>query len=224
MSEQGLRAAQQKMTDARIAQAAIDVFTAYYHQLEEGVTGSIAEDSIEPLVKPDLLRDVSISEEQATEALAGTVMIKLNGGLGTSMGMERAKSLLPVRQGRTFLDLIVDQVRAARAASGAKLPLLFMNSFRTHEDTLAALAPYDDLAVNGLELDFVQSQEPKLRADDLTPVEWPADPSLEWCPPLRSAAVRRQISAAYGAPLAANQPAMVAFGAAPRLLELDTEA
>jgi UTP--glucose-1-phosphate uridylyltransferase len=183
VSEQGLRTAQQKMADARIAQAAIDVFTAYYHQLEEGVTGFIAEDSIEPLVEPDLLSDISIGEEQAAEALAGTVMIKLNGGLGTSMGMERAKSLLPVRDGRTFLDLIVAQVRAARARYAAKLPLLFMNSFRTHDDTLAALAQYDDLAVDDLGLDFVQSQEPKLLADDLSPVEWPADPSLEWCPP-----------------------------------------
>ncbi|HEV2930869.1 MAG TPA: UTP--glucose-1-phosphate uridylyltransferase, partial [Propionibacteriaceae bacterium] len=183
MSEQGLRAAQQKMADAQIAQAAIDVFTAYYHQLEEGVTGFIAEDSIEPLLQPDLLSEVSISSEQAKEALAATVMIKLNGGLGTSMGMDRAKSLLPVRNGRTFLDLIVDQVRSARAAYQVKLPLVFMNSFRTHDDTLAALSAYDDLAVDELGLDFVQSQEPKLLADDLTPVEWPADPSLEWCPP-----------------------------------------
>jgi UTP--glucose-1-phosphate uridylyltransferase len=183
VSEQGLRAAQQKMADAQIAQAAIDVFTAYYRQLEDGVTGFIAEDSIEPLVEPDLLGDISIGEEQAAAALAATVMIKLNGGLGTSMGMDRAKSLLPVREGKTFLDLIVGQVRAARGRYGAKLPLLFMNSFRTHDDTLAALAPYDDLAVDGLDLAFVQSQEPKLRADDLTPVEWPADPSLEWCPP-----------------------------------------
>ena len=171
------------MADAQISQAAIDVFSAYYHQLEEGVTGFIPEDSIEPLLEPDLLSDISIGEEQAAEALAGTVMIKLNGGLGTSMGMDRAKSLLPVRDGRTFLDIIVEQVRAARARYGAKLPLLFMNSFRTHDDTLAALASYADLAVDGLELDFLQSQEPKLRADDLTPVEWPADPSLEWCPP-----------------------------------------
>jgi UTP--glucose-1-phosphate uridylyltransferase len=183
VSEQGLRAAQQKMANAQIAQAAIDVFTAYYRQLEEGVTGFIAEDTIEPLLDPDLLSDVSISGEQAAEALAGTVMIKLNGGLGTSMGMDRAKTLLPVRGGWTFLDLIVEQVRAARSRYGATLPLLFMNSFRTRDDTLAALAAYDDLAIDGLELDFVQSQEPKLRADDLTPVEWPADPSLEWCPP-----------------------------------------
>ena len=183
MSESGLQAAQEKMAAAEIAQQAIDVFSHYYRQLEEGVTGFIAEDSIEPLTDPDLLSDVSVDDGQAAAALSATVMIKLNGGLGTSMGMEQAKSLLPVRDGRTFLDLIVDQVRAARAAYGVKLPLIFMNSFRTQDDTLAALARYDDLAVDGLDLDFLQSQEPKLRADDLTPVEWPADPSLEWCPP-----------------------------------------
>jgi len=58
-----------------------------------------------------------------------------------------------------------------------------MDSFRTQRDTLAHLARYPDLAVDGLPLDFVQNAEPKLRLDDLTPVEHPADPSLEWCPP-----------------------------------------
>jgi len=179
----GLTMAQDKMTAAGVNTQAIDVFSHYYHQLQEGVTGFIAEDSIEPLESPDLLSDVSVSEEDARAALASTVIIKLNGGLGTSMGMDRAKSLLPVREGQSFLDLIVGQVRAARSTYDAKLPLLFMNSFRTRDDTLTALAGYDDLLVDGLELDFVQSQEPKLTADDLTPVEWPADPTLEWCPP-----------------------------------------
>ncbi|GAA1427267.1 UTP--glucose-1-phosphate uridylyltransferase [Microlunatus lacustris] len=183
MSAQGLQQAQDKMVAAGVNPQAIDVFSHYYHQLEEGVTGFIPEDSIEPLEDPDLLSDVTVSEEDARSALAATVVIKLNGGLGTSMGLDRAKSLLTVRDGKNFLDLIVDQVRAARATYGAKLPLVFMDSFRTREDTLAALAGYDDLAVDGLDLDFLQSQEPKLRADDLTPVEWPADPTLEWCPP-----------------------------------------
>ena len=111
------------------------------------------------------------------------MIIKLNGGLGTSMGMDKAKSLLPVRDGKTFLDLIVAQVRRRAATYGAELPLIFMNSFRTQDDTLAALAPYPEIAVDGLGLDFLQNSEPKLRADDLTPVEWPADPTLEWCPP-----------------------------------------
>src|SRR5215211_1968159 len=183
MSESGLKQAQEKMATAEVPQQAIDVFTYYYRQLEEGVSGFIPEDTIEPLMDPAMLKDVAISENDAAAALEQTVIIKLNGGLGTSMGMDQAKSLLPVRKDKTFLDIIVDQVRHARGAYRIQLPLLFMNSFRTHKDTLAALAPYDDLAVAGLDLGFLQNQEPKLRADDLTPAEWPTDPTLEWCPP-----------------------------------------
>ena len=58
-----------------------------------------------------------------------------------------------------------------------------MNSFRTREQSLEMLAAYDELAVDGLPLDFLQNTEPKLRADDLGPVSWPDDPDLEWCPP-----------------------------------------
>jgi UTP--glucose-1-phosphate uridylyltransferase len=183
MSETGLKLAQDKMASAGIPQQAIDVFTYYYRQLEEGVSGFIPEDSIEPLLEPSMLTDTAVSEEDAAAALEKTVIIKLNGGLGTSMGMDKAKSLLPVRKAKSFLDIIVDQVRDARARYEIQLPLLFMNSFRTHQDTLAALAPYGDLAVAGLDLGFLQNQEPKLKADDLTPITWPADPSLEWCPP-----------------------------------------
>ena len=183
MSETGLKLAQDKMAAAGIPQQAIDVFTHYYRQLEEGVSGFIPEDTIEPLLDPSMLSDAAVNEEDAAAALEKTVIIKLNGGLGTSMGMDKAKSLLSVRKGMSFLDIIVDQVRHARAAYGIQLPLLFMNSFRTHEDTLAALASHGDLAVAGLDLGFLQNQEPKLRADDLTPITWPDDPSLEWCPP-----------------------------------------
>ncbi|HEY6664725.1 MAG TPA: UTP--glucose-1-phosphate uridylyltransferase [Propionibacteriaceae bacterium] len=183
MSDKGLKLAQEKMAAAGVPQQAIDVFIYYYRQLEAGVSGFIPEDTIQPLTDPPMLSDVEVSQEDAAAALEQTVIIKLNGGLGTSMGMDKAKSLLPVREDKTFLDIIVDQVRHARAHYRIQLPLLFMNSFRTHEDTLAALTPYDDLAVAGLDLGFIQNQEPKLRADDLTPVEWPADPTLEWCPP-----------------------------------------
>ena len=183
VSDEGLRLAREKMAAAGVAPVAIEVFEHYYRELEAGATGLIREDTIAPLLDPPRLDAVEVGDEQAREALARTVVIKLNGGLGTSMGMHRAKSLLPVRDGRTFLDLIVGQVRAARERWGVRLPLVLMDSFRTHDDTLAALSSYPDLAVAGLPLDFLQSQEPKLRADDLTPVTWPADPTLEWCPP-----------------------------------------
>ena len=183
MSEQALKDAQQKMADAGVHRTAIDVFGHYYRELEGGATGLIREDDIRPMTDPPMLEDLDIDPAQAASALGETVLIKLNGGLGTSMGMAKAKSLLPVREGKTFLDLIVAQVLAARAEYGVRLPLLLMNSFNTRTDTLAALEAYPDLAVEGLPLDFLQSQEPKLRTDDLTAVEWPADPHLEWCPP-----------------------------------------
>ena len=183
MSPDGLARARQKMAEAGVAPTAIDVFARFYGLLESGETGTIAERDVTPLTDAPLLDDLDVGEDAGREALAATAVVKLNGGLGTSMGMDRAKSLLRVRGDRTFLDVIAQQVIAARAATGARLPLVLMNSFRTQDDTLAALAAYPDLPTAGLPLDFLQNREPKLRADDLTPVEWPADPGLEWCPP-----------------------------------------
>jgi UTP--glucose-1-phosphate uridylyltransferase len=98
------------------------------------------------------------------------------------MGLDKAKSLLEVRDGLRFLDIIAKQVIWAREEYDVRLPLLFMDSFRTSQDTLAALSGHD-LEVGDLPLDFLQNKEPKIRADDLTPVTWEEDPSLEWCPP-----------------------------------------
>ena len=183
MSTEGLAAAQQKMADAQVPQTAIDVFTHYYGQLEAGVTGTIPEDTIEPYLDPPKLEDVKIDVAQAKKVFDQLAIINLNGGLGTSMGLDKAKSLLPVRDGKSFLDIIVEQVLAARRGTNSRLPLLFMNSFRTREDTLEVLAKYPDLPVEDLPLDFLQNKEPKLRTDDLMPVTWEADPDLEWCPP-----------------------------------------
>jgi UTP--glucose-1-phosphate uridylyltransferase len=179
----GLKMAQQRMSDAGVAPRAIDVFSSFYDQLERGATGMIPESEVDPLVDIDHAGAITLSDDDCRAAAAVTAVIKLNGGLGTSMGLDRAKTLLPVRPDLTFLDVIAGQVLALREQLGVTLPLLFMNSFRTRDDTLAALARYDDLPVDGLPIDFLQNREPKLRADDLTPVDWPADPSLEWCPP-----------------------------------------
>lgn len=183
MSTEGLSAAQQKMIDEGVPQTAIDVFAHYYGQLEEGVTGSIPEDTIQPYLDPPKLDDVKIDPAHAKQVFDQLAIINLNGGLGTSMGLDKAKSLLPVRDGKTFLDIIVGQVLAARRGTNSRLPLIFMNSFRTRQDTLDVLAKYPDLQVGDLPLDFLQNKEPKLRTDDLTPVQWEADPTLEWCPP-----------------------------------------
>lgn len=178
-----LAQAQQRMTDDGVPQRAIDVFSSFYQQLEQGATGMIREADVDPLVDIDHAGALAFSDDERRAAAAVTAVVKLNGGLGTSMGLDRAKTLLDVRPDLTFLDVIAGQVLALRRELGVPLPLLFMNSFRTRDDTLAALERYPDLPVDGLPIDFLQNREPKLRADDLTPVDWPADPSLEWCPP-----------------------------------------
>ncbi|MFT4188907.1 MAG: UTP--glucose-1-phosphate uridylyltransferase [Aeromicrobium sp.] len=179
----GLTAAQRRMIDAGVPQQAIDVFSHFYRQLEAGATGMIAEADVEPLTGIDHAAHLDTDPEELRRAADQTVVIKLNGGLGTSMGMDRAKSLLPVAPGLSFLDVIAGQVKHVRRTHGVRLPLIFMNSFRTQEDTLKALAVYPSLRTPGLPLYFLQNSEPKLRADDLTPVDWPDEPQLEWCPP-----------------------------------------
>jgi UTP--glucose-1-phosphate uridylyltransferase len=185
MPVSGLDDAKSKMQAAGVPQHAIDVFADFYRQLVDGATGLIPESSVGPLVDVDRAGEhvARLTDTPAArEAAARTVVIKLNGGLGTSMGMEQAKSLVAVRDGKSFLDIIAAQVKHVRDALGVRLPVLFMNSFATDADTVAALQPHG-LEVDGLPLTFLQNQEPKLRADDLTPIEWPSNPDLEWCPP-----------------------------------------
>jgi UTP--glucose-1-phosphate uridylyltransferase len=176
----GLEAAIEKMRAEGLGDAAVESFARQYERLREGETGTLAESEIEPV---ESLPDAEeLTKAASAELLDAAVMIKLNGGLGTSMGMTKAKSLLEVKDGKTFLDLIAEQVLDLRASSGARLPLILMNSFATRDDSLAALARYDDLSA-GLPPDFVQNKVPKVRQDTLEPVAWEADPSLEWAPP-----------------------------------------
>jgi UTP--glucose-1-phosphate uridylyltransferase len=170
------------MAAAGVDRIAIETFAHYFRLLEHGETGMVPESSIEPVDMPSLT-SVEVADDVAAGAIRSTAVIKLNGGLGTSMGMARAKSLLCVRRGLSFLDIIARQVLHLRSEYDATLPLIFMNSFRTSADTMAALARYESLPVEGLPLEFLQNKEPKLLAKDLAPATWPKDPDLEWCPP-----------------------------------------
>lgn len=166
-----------KMEAAGMPDVAIKTFEHYYTLLAGGQTGMIPESDIEPVESlPDSEGFGPELEEAGRAALGRVVMIKLNGGLGTSMGLEKAKSLLVVKKDFTFLDII------ARQAINAGVPLVLMNSFATREDTLDALRDYKELQT-GLPIDFLQHKVPKVDQRDLSPVEWPANPELEWCPP-----------------------------------------
>jgi UTP--glucose-1-phosphate uridylyltransferase len=183
MTSDAVGAATDAMRRAGVAELAIRVFARFHDQLRENATGTIPEATVEPLTDVQRLGDVDLDDEAVAAALARTVVLKLNGGLGTSMGVQGPKSALVVRDGRTFLDVIAEQVMSLRSRYGTSTPLLLMDSFRTREMTLDILDQHAGIEVDDLPVDFLQSMEPKLRADTLAPVEWPADPELEWCPP-----------------------------------------
>ena len=82
---------------------------------------------------------LSLSQPDSSAAikrmLDQLVVIKLNGGLGTSMGCSGPKSVIPVRNDLTFLDLTVQQIEFLNKKYDANVPLVLMNSFNTDEDT-----------------------------------------------------------------------------------------
>jgi UTP--glucose-1-phosphate uridylyltransferase len=174
---------EQKMSAAGMGDAAIRAFRRNYESLLRNESGMISEDSIEPAANLASLDSLPSTPADAA-LISQAVVIKLNGGLGTGMGLQGPKSMLAVRDGVNFLDLMVRQILDLRKTTGTPVRLLLMNSFSTSGDTLGHLQRY---RANGLadatEVELMQNQIPKIDAATMEPVSWPADPDLEWCPP-----------------------------------------
>jgi UTP--glucose-1-phosphate uridylyltransferase len=176
-TDEGFAPFAERMRAEGLPEIAIETFRHYYLQLRRGQTGLVPEASIRPVTYlPAVEAFAPELAEAGREALPSTVLLKLNGGLGTTMGLERAKSLLRVKGDLTFLDVI------ARQALHRGVPLVLMNSFNTRADSLAVLERYPDLG-SRIPLDFLQHKVPKVLQHDLSPALWPQNPALEWCPP-----------------------------------------
>lgn len=174
-----------KMEAAEVSEAAILAFERNYQALLRDESGMISEQAIEPCENVPSFDEVTKGGEGfSPELLAQTVVIKLNGGLGTSMGLQKVKSLLSVKDDTTFLDVIAQQILYLREETGAKVRFLLMNSFASSEDTLDYMSEYADQDLAGAEnIELMQNQVPKIDAASMEPVEWEKKPSLEWCPP-----------------------------------------
>ena len=160
----------------------IRTFDVYYQKLANGEKGLISEDEIKPPSEKNLIDYQQIKHLSRTSLLKNTVVIKLNGGLGTSMGLSKAKSLLPVKNNLNFLDIISRQVLTLRSISGYNVLLLFMNSFNTEADTLKYLEKYPDLSKQDFPLSFLQNKFLRIRQDNLLPYE-NKERKLMWNPP-----------------------------------------
>jgi UTP--glucose-1-phosphate uridylyltransferase len=180
MQTDGRSAAEQKLRAEGQAEEAIRNFLDAYDRLVSGESVLLASADLEPARDVPTLED--LPEVDETDALGQFALIKLNGGLATTMGLRSPKSLLPAREGHSFLDIIIGQTLSLRRRYGVSLPLILMDSEATRAETLSALGDHSELT-DGLPADFLQSMIPKLDAETLAPVSWPEHPVLEWCPP-----------------------------------------
>lgn len=156
-----LRQAVEKLRQDGAGDPVIAAFERRFAQLQDPSAGLLPGDALEPVEDVPALGDLPRPTTDPAVAV-----VKLNGGLGTSMGLHGPKSLIAVKADTTFLDVIARQARDR--------PLVLMNSFSTDRATR-------DSGVTART--FLQSREPKLRADTHAPIDWPPDRTLEWCPP-----------------------------------------
>ena len=181
MSSEQVTAAAEKMRAAGQSDAAIRQFGNALERVLSGAQTMIPSSELEPA--PDVPTLEKLPDVDPASVLEQLAVIRLNGGLATSMGLQQPKSLLEAREGLSFLEIIVGQTLALRRRYGARLPLVLMDSDVTRGPTLAALRQFAEIGTPDLPQDFLQSMVPKLDAESKLPARWPAAPELEWCPP-----------------------------------------
>lgn len=172
------------MLQEGLSEAVIATFEAHYRKVVAGDRGILAETELEPAGDAHVAawEAVQSFREAGLQALHATAVIKLNGGLGTSMGLTGPKSALVVRDGLTFYDIAARQVCVLNARHGSAVPFLTMDSFSTQAETAAMRLRHPELPAH-LPGSFLQNQYPKLLADTLAPAVWPAHPAQAWNPP-----------------------------------------
>jgi len=184
--EELIRAVAKKMRAQGLSEIAIRTFEANYRRsLHDDDKQWIRETDIAPIKAAELTHFRDVEREKAADAslLSKTAVLKLNGGLGTTMGLDGAKSLLEVKDGLTFLDIIVRQILLLRRQHGARIRLILMNSFNTSSDTTAFLKKnYPEVSAEP-DIELLQNRIPRIHEKDRLPVEHQADRQLEWCPP-----------------------------------------
>ena len=173
-SEQ-MRPFAEKMKSAGLAEFVVQTFSYYFEKVKKGETGLIYEKNIQPLLSEEVwgLEELEEFEKKGKKCRSQAVYITLNGGLGTSMGLTKAKSLLRAKFGRSFLEIILDRAYSQGVSQ------VLMNSFSTDADTRAEV---DRIQPEDLPEIFLQHKFPKIMADTLAPANWPLDRELEWNP------------------------------------------
>ena len=183
--EKGLSQAAGKMRRDGLPKSVVTNFERLFDAVIHGKTGIIPESEIEPVGEISCFSEITDCGDtisHGTSVLNQLVVIRLNGGLGTTMGLDRAKSLLQVKDGLSFNDVIARQIRVLSQRVGSAIPLVHMTSFSTDSDVQRVMQQYPDLTIGDLPVTFLQHRHPKIYLDTMTPAEEELE-ELNWNPP-----------------------------------------
>jgi len=156
------------------------LFTRYLAERAKSVT--LDWDRIKSPAADQIVPYADLPKPQNKTNLDKLAVLKVNGGLGTSMGMTGAKSALEVKDDMTFLDLTVRQIEHLNTTNRVDVPLILMTSFNTHEDTLRIIKKYANQQLRITT--FNQSRYPRINKETLLPCPRRADEDKKyWYPP-----------------------------------------
>ncbi len=189
--QEAQNANRRRMEEKGLSGHVIREFLRRMEALYHGATGEIHWEDIGDLEQKDIIALDALPlpcDLIAQKNLAALVVIKLNGGLGTSMSLDKAKSLIPIRAKKNFLRLILEQVTSLRQQYQLAVPLLLMHSFRTRADCICepGLADFNHNTRGAIAIDFLQNQIPRIYQNNLLPMsaqDIAAQAQECWCPP-----------------------------------------
>ncbi|EPG72584.1 UTP--glucose-1-phosphate uridylyltransferase [Leptospira fainei serovar Hurstbridge str. BUT 6] len=175
---------QAKMLKAGLSSEFISDFLSKVDEVRNGETGIVKWEEVGDLDSATdeiSLESIESKGKPNQSVLNELVVIKLNGGLGTSMGLSGPKSLIEIKNGMSFLEIVARQIEFIRKEYKIEVPLLLMDSFSTLEQSQAELKRIG--FSQSFPTSFLQHKVPRLLKNSLKPLEFPGDENEEWCPP-----------------------------------------
>lgn len=178
-----------KMQNKGVSELAIKIFEFNFNKMKNGTSFAYLSKEISPLDNTDeILKKTGKTTSVDTNKANKIAVIKLNGGLGTSMGLTGPKSQLTVKNNLNFLEITVNQIKKFNENFQTEVPLIFMNSFNTHDETENNLQRLN-FKNKVVPHSFMENKSPKIKRFEangdilFTPAQYLNDPSLEWAPP-----------------------------------------
>jgi len=130
-------------------------------------------ENIVPIGEKDITLHESltnISSDQIKNIINKICILKLNGGLGTTMGCIGPKGLIKIKNGLSFIDITIEQVKQLNQKYDCNIPLIFMNSFYTTKHMDAYVKEHEEEHRDVNIMMFEQNSFPRLIKSTQLPV------------------------------------------------------